>query len=93
MLVKSESILQTEISSIDFAHVCSLFLRHNDNILKQKSAIQQKKFNNLKDEKPQHNSEKIVFNYSSYILSEAEKSFLLKGLKFSILPKTLNHAD
>ena len=62
--------------------------------MKQKSTIQQKKFNNLlKDKKPQHDPEKIIFNYSSYVLSEAEKSLLRKGLNFSILPKKLNHAD
>ena len=88
------STLQAEISLIDFAHVRSLFLGHKDEVLKQKSTIQQKKFNNLvKDMKPQHDPEKITFNYSNYILSEVEKSLLPKGLNFSIPPKKLNHAD
>ena len=53
------SSLQTEVSLIDFAHVHSLFLGHNDKVLKQRSTIQQKKFNNLvKDQKPQHDPEK-----------------------------------
>ena len=60
----------------------------------QKGTIQQKKFNNLfKDKKSQHDPEKIIFNYSSHVLSEAEKSLLQKGLNFSILPKNLNHVD
>ena len=88
------SILQTEIRFFEFALVHSLFLGHNDKVLKQKSTIQQKKFNNLlKDKKPQHDPEKIIFNYSSYVLSEAEKSLLQKGLNFSIPPKKFNHAD
>ena len=41
----------------------------------------------------QHDPEKIIFNYSSYILSEAEKSVLLKGLNFNIPSKIFNHAD
>ena len=58
------STLQGEISFIDFAHVRSLFLGDNDKVLKQKSTIQQKKFSNLlKDKKPQHDPEKIIFNY------------------------------
>ena len=63
--------------------------------MKQKSTIQQKKFNNLvKDKKPQHDPQKIIFNYSNnYVLSEVEKFLLLKGLNFSIPPKKLNHAD
>ena len=78
------STLQTEISFIDFAYIRSLFL----------GTIQQKKFNNLlKDKKPQHNPEKIIFNYSSFVLSEAEKSLLQKGLNLTIRPKKLNHAD
>ena len=88
------STLQAETSFTDFAHVRSLFSGHNDKVLKQKSTIQQQKFNNLvKDKKPQHDSEKIIFNYSSYVLSEVEKSLLLKDLNFNILPKKLNHAD
>ena len=88
------STLQAETNFIDSAHVRSLFLGHNDKFLKQKSTIQQKKFNNLvTNQKPQHDQEKIIFSHSSYVLLEAEKSLLLKGLNFNILPKKLNHAD
>ena len=59
-------------------------------VLNQKSTIQQQKFNDLlKNKKPQHDSEKIIFNYSSYVLSEAEKSLLLKDLNYNIPPKNL----
>ena len=34
-----------------------------------------------------------MFNYSSCVLSEAEKYLLQNGLNFNILPKKLNHAD
>ena len=82
------STLHTETSFTDFAHVRSLFLRHNDKVLKQKSTFQQKKFNNLlKDKKPQNDPKKVTFNYSSYVLSKAVMFYqylLLKGLKFSI---------
>ena len=71
---------------------CSLtILGHNGNVLKQKSTIQQKNFNNfLKSNKLQHDDpEKIIFNNASYFLSEVEKSLLLEGSNFSILPKNL----
>ena len=71
---------------------CSLtILGHNGNVLKQKSTIQQKNFNNfLKGNKLQHDDpEKIIFNNASYFLSEVEKSLLLEGSNFSILPKNL----
>ena len=49
------STLQTETSFIGFANAHSLFLGYNDEVLKQKSAIEQKKLNKLgKDKKPQH---------------------------------------
>ena len=70
---------------------CSLtILGYNGNILKQKSNIQQKKFNNLlKGKKPEHYREKIIFNNTSYFLLEAERSLLLKGSNFTIPPKNL----
>ena len=40
-----------------------------------------------------HWPEKVIFNYSSRILSPAEKSLLAKGLNFSLPPKKLNYAD
>ena len=83
-------IIEAETSVIDFGHVRLLLLGHNDKVLKQKSTIQQKKFNNLlRDKKPQHDPEKINFNYSSCILSKEEKSLLLKGLNFNIPLKNL----
>ena len=49
------STLQAGVNFIDFAHLHSLFIGHNDKVLKQKSIIQQKKLNKLlKDKKPQH---------------------------------------
>ena len=86
---------KAEISFTGFAHVRSLFLGHNDKVLKQKSTIQQRKFNKhlLKDKKPQSDPEKTFFNYSSYVISETEKSLFQKSLNFSIPPKILNHAD
>ena len=71
----------------------SLFFGHSDKILKHKSTVQQKNLNNfLQDKKLQHNPEKNIFNYSSYVLSEPKNSLLLKGLNFSIPPENLNHA-
>ena len=88
VLLKELEFLQSILSFIDFAHVSSLFLGHHDKVLKQKSTIQQNKFNNLFTyKKPQHDPKKVIFKYSSYVLPEAEKSLLQKGLKFSISSK------
>ena len=42
---------------------------------------------------PRQDPEKVIFNYSNISLSDADKSLLVKGLKFSIPPKKLNYAD
>ena len=76
------SSLETETSFTDVASVQSLFLGHHDKVLKHKSTIEQKTFNNLKDKKPEHDPQKIVFSYSSFVLLETERSLLLKGLNF-----------
>ena len=61
---------------IDFAHVFSAFLEHNDKVLKRKSTMQQKKFNNLlKDKKPQNDPENIIFNYSSCFIKSGSVFF------------------
>ena len=40
-----------------------------------------------------HNPEKVIFNFSSHVLSECEKSLLWKGLNFEVPPKHLDYAD
>ena len=40
-----------------------------------------------------HDSNKIIFNSSSHVLTEDEKSLLFKGLRFTMLPKKINYAN
>lgn len=66
-------VLQQGSSFIDFTDVHLQFSGQDDKVLKHKSTIRQKKFTNvLKDKKPQDDREKIIFNYSCYVLSEAD---------------------
>ena len=39
------------------------------------------------------NQEKVIFNFSKYVLSDSEKSLLTKGLNLSIPCKKLDYAD
>ena len=41
----------------------------------------------------ENDPEKIIFNFSKYELSNAEKELLAKGLDFCLAPKQLNYAD
>ena len=74
---------QNELNLIDFAHVSTLFFGVNDKILKSKSSVQQKKFYKLLQErKIENDPEKVIFNFSKYVLSDIEKKLLAKGLNF-----------
>ena len=78
--------LQNELNLIDFAHVSTLFFGINDKILKSKSSVQQKKFYKLLQEsKTENDPEKVIFNFSKYVLSDIEKKLLAKGFHLSSL--------
>ena len=86
--------LQLSLNCIDFVHISAIFLSSNDKLLKTHDSIQQKKFNKLLTEcKPKQDAEKVIFNFSNVSLTEAEKSFLVKGLSFSLPPKKLSYSD
>ena len=46
-----------------------------------------------KERQPRPDPEKVIFNYSDIFLSSEEKSFLVKGLTFSIPSRKLNYVD
>ena len=85
--------LCSSLHSIDFAHICSKFLKINNLKLKSNSVVQQKKFYNLlKEKRSTQNPEKVIFNFSKYVLLNCEKSLLTKGLNLSIPCKKLDYA-
>ena len=86
--------LQIKLNCIDFAHISSIFLSSNDNLLRTHDSIQQKKFNKLLIEnKPKQDPEKVIFKFFKLSLSDAEKSLLVKGLSFALPPKQLSYSD
>ena len=86
--------LQNELNLIDFAHVSTLFFGIYDKILKSKSSVQQKKFYKLLQEsKIENDPEKVIFNFSKYVLCDTEKKLLVKDLNFCLPPKQLKYAD
>ena len=44
-------------------------------------------------DKDANDREQVIHNFSSYVLSDDEKSLLAKGLNFSIPPKKLDFTD
>ena len=87
--------LRGTLGIIDYTHVCCLFLNKNDRKLKNQQDIHSKKLFNLgiESSKTSHDPQKVIFNYSSHVSTESEKSLLCKGLNFAIPPDKLEYAD
>ena len=88
--------LMFRLKWIDFHHVCHLFLVGNDRSISKHQNIQDKKFCKLSNSAVgdvSHDLEQVIHNFSSHILTEAEKSVLCRGLQFALPRKTLEYAD
>ena len=68
-------------------------MNKNDKKLKNKQDINSKKLFKLgiDSSKTSYDPEKVIFNYSSHVLTESEKSLLCKGLHFAIPPDKLEY--
>ena len=87
--------LRETLGIIDHTHICCLFLKKNDRKLKHQQDIHSKRLFDLGFEnfETSHDPDKVIFNYSSHVLTESEKSLLCKGLNLAIPPKTLEYAE
>ena len=91
--------LRLFLTSVDYVHVCNTFLvSNNKNIFKVKET-QDKKLCNLLLRNMGNNCDtcqdpdKVIFNFSSYNLSDHEKIVLCKGLSFAIPPKNIEYSE
>ena len=78
---------------INFHHVCNLFLVGNyRSISKHQNIQQQKKISELSNSVAgdvSYDPELVIHNFSSHILTEAEKTVLRRGVQFALPPITL----
>ncbi len=84
------------MSLVDFTHIISLFTKSNDATLSKCKGVQKKKLYNLgyfERDRDKNDPDQVIHNFSSYVLSDDEKSLLAKGLNFSIPMKNLQFAD
>ena len=76
-----------------------IFLVSNDTVISKIQKTHGKKLHNLflnnyyDNSVTSHDIDKVIFNFSSRVLTDHEKSFLRKGLNFAIPPKDINYAD
>ena len=73
----------------------SLFEQSNNKKINNCKEVHARKLDRLVQETVagSHNPDTVIFNYSSYDLSDMEKKVLCYGLNFSIPPKKLNYAE
>ena len=77
--------IQNELNLINFAHVSTHFFEINDKISKSESLVQQKKFYKLLQESnTESDPEKVIFNFSKYVLLDIEKKVLAKDFNFCL---------
>ena len=84
------------MSLVDITHIISLFTNGNDAVLSKCKDVQKKKLYKLgyfERGKETNDPDQVIHNFSTYVLSDDEKSLLAKGLNFSIPPSKLNFAD
>ena len=97
-LLHLKDSLRYDLNFIDFIRIATLFLASNNKIISKIQKVQNKKLGNLCsnnsyfDSVTLHDPDKVLFNFSSYQLSEHEKSLLSKGSNFAISPKNMNYA-
>ena len=75
--------LQGTLSCLDFSYICSLFLIANDKSNLHLDNIQKRKLKNLLEVllkeviNDSHDPNKVIFNFSSYELSDVEKEYIM----------------
>ena len=81
------------------AHIIHIIIRNNKKSIVKCKYTHKKK---LSDPIPgyevsltrfSHDPNKVIFNFSSYVLTKDKKRLLCKGLKFCIPPKKIEYAD
>ena len=88
------SIKQT-VSLFDLTHLSCLYHVCNDSKLVKIKQVHYKKKHALGKNNSigAHDPDKVIFNYSSYKLSDIEKKVLVRGLNFALPPVKLNYRD
>ena len=74
-LVLLKNHLKANMNVIDYARICSIFLISNDEILTKQKDIQDCKIIELIKGKG-IDPENVIFNFSSYVVSDNDKSLL-----------------
>lgn len=97
-LAFKKTILLSKLNWFDFNHVCHIMIVHNEKLIQKQAGIQRKKLIDLLSYLPTtysitHDPDQVVFNFSSYSLTDADKKLLSKGLNFAIPENAIPYED
>ncbi len=86
---------RNSVSFLDFVHFSCKLSDSVGRCASQRQQIQTRKFDRLQqeDSRCRNDPDKVIFNFSSHILSPAQKKLLSRGLNFSLAPKKLLEHD
>ena len=80
-------------------HVCNIIISNNEKSILKCKYTYKKKLSDLipryevNQTRFSHDANKVIFYFSSYVLTEDEKNLLCNGLRFCIPPKRIVYAD
>ena len=98
MVIEVRKSLNCKMNYTDYIHVCNTFLVSNNKSISKFKERQDNKSCYLLLRNMGNNSDtcqdpdKVIFNVSSYTLSDHQKIVLSKGLSFAIPPKTIEYS-
>ena len=87
------------LNFLDFNHVCNIIISNNEKSILKCRYTHKKKLRDLilgcevNPTRFLHNPNKVIFKFSSYVLTEYEKSLLCKSLRFPIPRKKIEYDD
>ena len=87
------------LNFLDFNHVCNIIISNDEKSIRKCKYTHKKKLSDLIPgyevnlTRFSHDTYKVIFNFSSYVLTEDGKSLLCKGLRFCIPPKKIEYAE
>lgn len=85
--------IRSIVSFIDWLHITNTITTSNEKAIKKVESVQNYKLSELMGSHLSHDPSSVIRNYSSHVLTDDQKSLLIKGLNFAMPPKKLKYQD
>ena len=85
--------IKAEVSFLDYGHIHTTLTTGNEKSIENIKITQNKKLEKLIIDFNDQETGKHIYNFSSHVLTKAQKSLLSKGLDFAVPPKYLRDGE